>query len=100
MWRWTTSLHRSGSESTRRSPSTCTHGRHGVISNDGCGDHSTWLQSRRMREPSQQTLITAVFEAAQRATNELTHLVPDLDRDRTEYALASVLLEEAWVSSR
>ena len=53
-----------------------------------------------MREPSQQTLITAVFEAAQRASNELTHLVPDLDRDRTEYALASVLLEEAWVSSR
>lgn len=53
-----------------------------------------------MREPNQQTLITTVFEAAQRATNELTHLVPDLDRDRTEYALASVLLEEAWVSGR
>lgn len=53
-----------------------------------------------MREPNQQTLITAVFEAAQRATNDLTHLVPDLDRDRTKYALASVLLEEAWVSER
>lgn len=53
-----------------------------------------------MREPSQQTLITTIFEAAQRATSDLTHLVPDLDRDRTEYALASVLLEEAWVSGR
>ena len=43
---------------------------------------------------------TAVFEAAERATDSLTHLVPDLDRDRAENALASVLLEEAWVSSR
>lgn len=51
-----------------------------------------------MREPNQQTLITAIFEAAQRATESITHLVPDLDR--TEYAVASVLLEEAWVSSR
>ncbi|MGA4669500.1 hypothetical protein ACPCG0_06825 [Propionibacteriaceae bacterium Y1923] len=53
-----------------------------------------------MSEPSQQTLITAVFEAARRATESITHLVPDLDRERTEYALASVLLEEAWVSGR
>ena len=51
-----------------------------------------------MRE--KQALITAVFEAAERAANSLTHLVPDLDRDRTEYAVASVLLEEAWVNSR
>lgn len=47
---------------------------------------------------SQQPLISAVFEVAERATNDLTHLVPDLDRDSTDYALASVLLEEAWVS--
>lgn len=53
-----------------------------------------------MREPNQQTLLTAIFEAAQRATESITHLVPDRDRDRTEYAVASVLLEEAWVSSR
>lgn len=49
---------------------------------------------------NQQTLITAVFEAAERGTQDLTHLVPDLDRDRAEYALASVLLEEAWVAQR
>ncbi len=41
---------------------------------------------------SQQHLITAVFEAA--------HLIPGLDCDRTEYAVASVLLEEAWVAQR
>lgn len=53
-----------------------------------------------MRATNQQTLISAVFEAAERATDSLTHLVPDLDRDRCEYAVASVLLEEAWVSGR
>ncbi|SDY60239.1 hypothetical protein [Tessaracoccus flavus] len=53
-----------------------------------------------MRATNRQTLISAIFEAAERATNDLTHLVPDLDRDRTEYALASVLLEEAWISIR
>lgn len=52
------------------------------------------------RATNQQTLIYTVFEAAKRATDSLTHLVPDLDRDRAEYALASVLLVEAWVSSR
>lgn len=49
---------------------------------------------------NQQPLISAVLEAAERATNDLTHLVPDLDRDRCEYAVASVLLEEAWVAQR
>lgn len=52
------------------------------------------------RATNQQALITAVFEAAERATDSLTHLVPDLDRDRTEYAVVSVLLEEAWVAQR
>ncbi|MBK8462586.1 MAG: hypothetical protein IPL36_06035 [Nigerium sp.] len=52
------------------------------------------------RAISQQTLITAVFEAAERATQDLTHLVPDLDRDRCEYAVASTLLVEAWVAQR
>ncbi|SEA50581.1 hypothetical protein SAMN02910418_01748 [Bowdeniella nasicola] len=53
-----------------------------------------------MRATNQQSLISPVFEVAERATNDLTPLVSDLNRDRTEYALASVLLEEAWISSR
>ena len=53
-----------------------------------------------MRATNQQTLVSAVFDAAERATQDLTHLVPDLDRDRAEYAVVSVLLAEAWVSSR
>ena len=53
-----------------------------------------------MRATNQQTLISAVFDAAERATNDLTHLVPYLDRDRCEYALPSVLLEEGWVAKR
>ena len=53
-----------------------------------------------MRATNQQTLISAVFDAAERATQDLTHLVPDLGRDRAEYAVASVLLEEAWVAQR
>lgn len=53
-----------------------------------------------MRATNQQTLISAVFGAAERVTQDLTHLVPDLDRDRCEYALASVLLEEARVAKR
>lgn len=50
------------------------------------------------RVTNQQALISAVFDAAERATQDFTHLVPDLDRDRCEYTVASVLLEEAWVS--
>lgn len=53
-----------------------------------------------MRATNQQSLISAVFEAAERATDGLTHLVPDLDRDRSEYAVVSVLLEEAWIAQR
>jgi len=53
-----------------------------------------------MRSTNQQELIIAVFEAAERATDSLTHLVPDLDRERCEYAVASALLEEAWVAHR
>lgn len=71
-----------------------------AISKHDCGSRSTWLQSRRMRATNQQTLISAVFDAAERATNDLTHLIPDLDRERTEYAVASTLLEEAWVAQR
>lgn len=33
-----------------------------------------------MRATNQQELIIAVFEAAERATDSPTHLVPDLDR--------------------
>lgn len=49
---------------------------------------------------TQQHLITAVFEASNAALDRLTHPVPDLDRDRAEYAVASVLLREAWVAQR
>ena len=61
-----------------------------------------WLQSRRMNSAalSQQSLITAVFEASNAALATITQLVPDIDRDRTEFALASVLLEEVWVAGR
>ncbi len=52
------------------------------------------------RATNQQTLISTVFDAAERATHYLTHLVPDLDRDRTEYAVVSVLLGEAWIADR
>ena len=53
-----------------------------------------------MSVTNQQTLISTVFEAAERATDRLTHLVPDLYRERSEYAVASTLLEEAWVAQR
>ena len=52
------------------------------------------------RATSQQALISAVFEAAERAMNDLTQLMPDLNPDRCEYAVASVLLKEAWVVQR
>lgn len=51
------------------------------------------------RATNQQSLISTVFESAAKATENLAHLVPDVDRDRCEYAVASALLEEAWVSS-
>lgn len=60
----------------------------------------TWLQSRRMKRATNQQIITLAFEASQAAVERLTHLVPDLDRDRAEFSEASVLLEEAWVSER
>lgn len=49
---------------------------------------------------TQQSLITAVFEASNAALDQLPQLVPEIDRDRMEYAVASVLLEEAWVSAK
>lgn len=49
---------------------------------------------------SQQSLISAAFEASSAALDRFTQLVPDLDRDRAEYAIASVLLEEAWLAGR
>ncbi|WP_431790983.1 hypothetical protein [Kocuria palustris] len=49
---------------------------------------------------SQQSLITAVFEASNDALDRITQLVPELDRDRIEYGLATLLLEEAWVTGR
>ena len=47
---------------------------------------------------SQQSLISAAFDASNAALDSFTQHLPDLDRDRMEYALASVLVEEAWVS--
>ncbi|MCA0323614.1 MAG: hypothetical protein LCH60_13830 [Actinobacteria bacterium] len=49
---------------------------------------------------SQQSLITAVFEASNAALDSFTQLMPDIDRDRCEYGLATLLLEEAWVAER
>lgn len=72
--------------------------------------HCAWLQSRRMREPtspasmptdlSQQALIERAFKVGLVATESLAQIVPALDRDRTEYAVATALLEEAWISVR
>lgn len=50
--------------------------------------------------PTRQALICAVFDASVLAVGGLASLVPGVDRDRTEYAVASVLLEEAWISGR
>lgn len=51
-------------------------------------------------EPSQQAVIRTVFEAGGSAATFLAQTVPMLDRDRVEYAVASILVEEAWVSAR
>lgn len=45
-------------------------------------------------------LTRTAFDAAKEAVTRLSGSVPELDRDRTEYRLVSVLLEEAWVSGR
>ena len=47
-----------------------------------------------------QALTRAVFEASLRAVDSLAGHLPQIDRDRAEYAVASVLFEEAWVSAR
>lgn len=47
-----------------------------------------------------QALTRAIFEASLRAVDSLAGHVPEIDRDRAEYAVASVLFEEAWVSAR
>lgn len=47
------------------------------------------------RQSNQPGLITTVFQSAKRVSLNLTQLVPDIDRGRCEYALASVLLEES-----
>lgn len=63
-----------------------------------------------MREPTspavtptnaaQQALVERVFAVGETAAESLAQIVPALDRDRTEYAVAGVLLEEAWVGQR
>lgn len=47
-----------------------------------------------------QMVLSVIFDASALAVGSLAAHVPDLDRDRAEYALASVLLEEAWVAQR
>ena len=49
---------------------------------------------------ARRALITAVFEASNAALDSFTQLVPEIDRDQVEYALATLLLEEAWVAER
>lgn len=63
-----------------------------------------------MREPttdaslsvhtSQRVLIERVFEVGESAAERLAQLVPAVDVDRTEYAVSTLLLEEAWVVQR
>lgn len=72
--------------------------------------HCAWLQSRGMREPtpdprlsahtSQRVLTERVFEVGESAAERLAQLVPAVDVDRTEYAVSTLLLEEAWVVQR
>lgn len=51
-------------------------------------------------DPSQQAVITRAFAVAGVAAEHLVCISPTLDRDRAEYAVASALLEEAWVGAR
>ena len=64
------------------------------------GSGSAHEVRRTHARPCQQGLICAVFDASRLAVEPLSHLVPDLDGNRAEYAVASTLLEEAWVSAR
>ncbi|EKA60993.1 hypothetical protein B277_09627 [Janibacter hoylei PVAS-1] len=48
-------------------------------------------------DPSLQAVITSAFAVAEVAVEHLVRVSPTLDRDRVEYVVASVLLEEAWV---
>lgn len=52
------------------------------------------------RPTTPQMVLSVIFDASTLAVGSLAVHVPDLDRDRCEYALASVLLEEAWVAQR
>lgn len=51
-------------------------------------------------DPPQQAVITRAFAVAEVAAEHLVRISPTLDRDRVEYVVASVLLEEAWVGTR
>ena len=51
-------------------------------------------------DPSQRVLIQTAFEVGGVAAERLGQIVPAIDRDRAEYAVAGVLLEEAWVGQR
>ena len=50
------------------------------------------------RPTTPQMVLSVIFDASTLAVGSLAVHVPD--RDRCEYALASVLLEEAWVAQR
>lgn len=58
--------------------------------------------NRALCQPAlhEQPLLTTVFDFAQIAAAGLAKHAPDVDRDRVEFAVATVLLEEAWVSQR
>lgn len=51
-------------------------------------------------DPSQQALIERALEVGRVAAERLGQIVPALDRDRVEYTVASVIVEEAWVGAR
>lgn len=65
---------------------------------------------RRMREApdpasaaiyaEQRPIIQTAFTAGVSAAESLAEVVPNVDRDRVEFAVADVLLEEAWVVGR
>lgn len=56
--------------------------------------------STMQRSPPPQVLVSVVFDASAMAVEALAVLAPEVDRDRAEYSVASILFEEAWVSGR
>lgn len=45
-------------------------------------------------DPTQQPIIRAAFNVGRLAAGRLTHLVPGIDADRIEYAVADLAIRE------